>query len=255
MRWQLLVGGLLIGIVSGCGARVVKFNERGVTCTEAQNLAITAVQKMGYTIGETRKPLPGLPGMIRAARTVGTEKKGMFVQVFCTRLGAEVEAQTDKGGALELSFGNDFRRAYETARASKPAERAPAGEGLDVALTLEHGGGSAMLAVDLSNQGILPVHVRISNRTSRAYSFKVKQVLLQTTTNQKVKPLAPEEVVKGLSEEQARLVREKVLGDSEIAPQGIVDGLLFYPMQPYSKARVTLKDTADGEPEGFSINF
>lgn len=255
MRWQLLLSGVLVGIISGCGARLVKFNERGVTCTEAQSLAITAVQKMGYTIGETRKPLPGLPGMIRASRTVGTEKKGMFVQVFCTRLGAEVEAQTEKGGALELSFGTDFRRAYETARAAKPAERASAGEGLDVVVRLEHGGGSAMLAVDLTNQGVLPVHVRISNRTSRAYRFKVKQVLLQTTAGERVKPLSDENIVKGLSEEQARLVREKVLGDSEIAPQGIVDGLLFYPMQPYTKARVTLKDTADGEPEGFSINF
>ncbi len=254
MRRPLLMLATLL-VVAGCGARFVKFEEKGITCTEAQNLAIKAVRKMGYTVDETMKPLPGTPGVIRASRMMGTSRQGMFVQVFCTVLGAEVEAKTEDGSLAQLNFASDFRRAYEAAVASKPPERAPAAEGLDVTITSERGSGSAALPVDLTNQGIFPTNVRISNNTSRTYSLRIRDVILNTTSGEKVKPLPLDKVTQGLEAQAAATVRGKALGDSQIPAHAVVSGFLFYPMQPYTRARVTLTDTADGEPEGFSINF
>jgi len=254
-RWPWLMSVTLVLAVVGCGARLVRFEEKGVTCTEAQSLAITAVRKMGYTIGETRKPLPGTPGMIRASRSVGSHKQGMFVQVFCTMLGAEVEAKTEEGGAVDLSFANDFRRAYDAAVAAKPQQREAAKEGLDVTLTPGRGSGSSDLPVDLSNQGIIPMSVRISNNTSRTYELKVRNVVLNTTTGEKIKPLGVDKVTAGVAADGAAVIRAKALVDGRVAPQAVVSGFLFYPMKPYTRGRVTLKDTADGEPEGFSIDF
>ncbi len=252
---RLLMLTTLAMSVASCGARFLKFEEKGITCTEAQSLAIKAVRKMGYTIGETMKPLPGTPGVIRASRTLGSSRQGIFVQVFCTLLGAEVEAKTEEGGFTQLNFASDFRRAYESAVASKPPERAAAAEGLDVTVTSERGSGSTALPVDLSNQGVFPTNVRISNNTSRTYNLRVEDIVLITTTGEKVKPLALDKVTLGIEAQAAATVRQQALANSRVPAHAVVSGFLFYPMLPYVRARATLTDAADDEPEGFSIDF
>src|SRR5262245_49824166 len=68
---------LLMVLMSGCIARQMRIAERGLTCVEAQKVAIEAVRRMGYTISEATKAAPGSPGMIVAAREVGTNKQGL----------------------------------------------------------------------------------------------------------------------------------------------------------------------------------
>ena len=68
-----------------------------MTCTEAQHVAIGAVQKMGYTIKESTKPAPGAPGLITGERNLGTNVHHVLVQIFCTAIGAQVDAKVEGG--------------------------------------------------------------------------------------------------------------------------------------------------------------
>ncbi|HUI26528.1 MAG TPA: hypothetical protein VL403_10630, partial [Candidatus Kryptonia bacterium] len=90
-------------LCDGCVARYVRVQENGLTCAEAQRVAIAAVRRMSYTIDSVTKPTPGSPGVITASRSAGTAIQSLVVQVFCTSLGAEIEAQTDQGGVAQLS--------------------------------------------------------------------------------------------------------------------------------------------------------
>jgi hypothetical protein len=246
---------LALAVCSGCVARYVRVGEQGMTCVEAQRIAINAVRRMGYTISETTKATPNAPGMIVAAREVGTSKQGMLVHVFCTSQGAEVEAQSAEGGLSQLNFANDFRQAFATAAADRAPPRAPAQAGVDVLLTPERGGGVAQLGVDLSTAGVLPVSVRITNHTGRAYRFIVGGVELQTAAGERSTPLKLDELGKKLDADALRTLRAKALGDHDIEPNATLTGFLFFPFNAYTRARVELIDSASDETEGFAIEL
>jgi hypothetical protein len=240
---------------ASCVARYVRIAEKDLTCVEAHRVAIEAVQRMGYTITEATKALPGAPGMIIAAREIGTDKRGLVVQVFCTAQGAEVEAKTDQGGIAQLSFASQFRRSFEAAVANKPPPRPAAETGVDVLVTPDRGEGLGTLGIALMNAGVLPVTVRITNHTPRAYRFAVAGVVLQTVDGERVLPTAVARVASGLDAEAARTLREKALSDRQVSPNETLTGTLLFPFKSYTRASIKLTDLATGETEGFSIQF
>lgn len=252
-RPSALLALVLLGC-AGCLGRYVRISEKGLTCVEAHSVAIDAVRRMGYTISEATKATPGAPGVILAARQVGTNKQSIFVQVFCTTQGAEVEAKSDQGGLEQLSFGNEFRRTFEVAAANQAPPRAAAESGVDVLLSPDRGGATD-LGVDLTGLGILPISVRITNRTPRTYGFRVKDVLLQTASGERVHAEPVSEVAKRVDATAAEKLRAKVLGDHTIAADETLTGVLLFPFNAYSGARVELIDRASGEAEGFAIEF
>jgi hypothetical protein len=240
---------------AGCVARYVRIAEKDLTCVEAHHVAIEAVQRMGYTITEATKALPGAPGMIIATREIGTEKRGLVVQVFCTARGAEVEAKTDQGGIAQLSFASEFRRNFEIAVANRPPPRPAAKTGVDVLVSPDRGEGLGSLGIALMNAGVLPVTVRITNHTPRAYRFAAAGVELQTGDGERVHPTSVARVASGLDAEGARTLREKVLSDRRVPPNETLTGVLLFPFKSYTRARVELTDLATGETEGFSVDF
>ena len=240
---------------AGCGARYIRFAEKGMTCTEAQRIAITAVQRMGYTVTDATKPAPGSPGVITASRSDGGHTQGLFVQVFCTTLGVEIEAKTDEGGLAQLQFPSEFKRSFEAAAANRGPQRAAAESGLDVLVTPERATGAPDLAVDLSGTGVMPVSVRITNHSARTYRFRATDVVLQSADGEKAKPVAVKDAIAKLEPAAAETVRQKVLADQDINPNQTLTGFLFFPFKSYTRARVVLTDRASGEPEGFSIEF
>jgi hypothetical protein len=240
---------------SGCAARAIRFAEKGMTCAEANHVAIAAVQRMGYMVTDATKPSPGVPGVITAARTEGTSTRGLLVQVFCTTLGVEIEAKTDQGGVEQLSFPSEFKRSFEAAAANRAPPRAAAASGLDVLLTPERASGSPELAVDLTGHDVLPVNVRITNRSARTYRFREKKVVLRSADGKRVKPLPVADVAARLGADTGGIVRQKHLGDQDINPDQTLTGFLFFPFAPYASAHVVLIDRDSGEPEGFSIEF
>jgi hypothetical protein len=240
-------------LCSGCIARYVRIADPGLTCVEAHRVAIEAVRRMGYTVTEATKAAPGFPGMIVAARETGTRTEGLLVRVFCTVQGAEVEAKTDQGGFAQLSINNEFRHSFEAAAANRAPPRPAAASGVDVLITPERGSELSALGLDLS--AVLPVSVRITNRTARVYDFRAAGVRLQTAEGERVAPLAVADFAAHLPAEAAQSLRDKVLTDRDIAPDATLTGLLLFPLKSYTRARIELIDRASNETEGFAIEF
>jgi hypothetical protein len=247
----LLAFALLVS--SGCIARYIRMEEKGMTCVEAQRVAVDTVRRMNYEVNDYLKAAPGSPGMIVALRQEGTKKEELVVRVYCTTQGSEVEAQTDQSGLGQLGFTNEFRRSFEAVAANRAPPRPAAEQGVDVLMTPERSGGD--LGVDLSSVGVLPVSVRITNHTARTYRFRVAGVVLQTDDGARVRPLATQDVIAKLAGDDAQTVRQKVLTDHKIEAGAELTGFLFFPFQSYARARVELIDLASDESEGFSIEF
>lgn len=254
IRVRRLFGVLAALACCGCAARYVRMAEEGMTCVEAQQIAIDAVRRLGYTISTATKPTPGAPGVITASRQEGTSTHGLLVQIFCTTLGSEVEAKTEQGGLAELNFPTEFKRSFTAAAAVRPPPRAPAASGLDVLITPERGT-SPDLGADLSRMGVLPVSVRISNRSSRAYGFRVRDVVLRTADGERAHPLKLEDLARQNGAAVPDGLRQKLLGDRDVQPNETVTGFLLFPFKSYVRARIELTDRDSDEPEGFSIEF
>jgi hypothetical protein len=253
IRTRSLLVALALLLSSGCIARYIRMAEKGMTCVEAQRLAVDTVRRMNYEVTEYSKATPGSPGMIVASRQEGLKKQGLVVRVYCTMQGSEIEAQSDQGGLSQLNFTNEFRRSFEAAAASRPPPRPAAEEGVDVLLTPERD--VAGLDVDLSAIAVLPLSVRITNHTARAYRFRASGVVLQTAAGERVSPLALKKVTAQLSGDAAQGLRQNALTDHTIDPGEQLTGFLFFPFKSYTRARVELIDRASDEAEGFTIEF
>lgn len=253
-RFSLAGLGLLL-LCSGCVARHVTLSEKGLTCVEAQRIAIDTVRRMGYTITETTKATPGTPGMIIASLTEGTSTRGLMVSVACTTLGAEVEAKSDQTGLSDLNFASEFRRNFDVVTTNRVPPRPPAQSGVDVLVTPERSSDLADLGVDLSSAGILAVSVRITNHTPRVYRFQIKGVRLQTAAGERVAALRNDALVAQVGSDPAAALQQKAVHDQDIKPNETASGLLFFPFNSYSRARVELIDKQSEEAEGFSIEF
>jgi len=249
------VAATVLVLCAGCVSRYVRVQQNGLTCAEAQRVAIAAVRRMSYTIDSVTKPTPGSPGVITASRSAGTAIQGLVVNVFCTSLGAEIEAQTDQGGVSELSFPDEFQRNLRAAAVATTTKRAAAASGLDVLVAPEQSVDPAELGSELSHIGMLAVTVRISNRTPRQYSFRADDVVLKTDAGERVTATSAATVARQISAVAADALRQHTLPDQEITADQTVSGLLCFPFNSYTGARVTLTDRSTDEPEGFSIEF
>ncbi len=243
---------LLVG--SGCMGRYIRMDEKGLTCSEAFQIAIAAVRRLNYTVDTATRPTPGSPGVIAATHTQGAARQGLMVQIFCTTLGASVEAKTENSGLADLNFPAEFRHSFETAAANRAPERPAAENGLDVLVTPARGN-VPELGVDVSSIGVLPVAVRVSNHSTRVYGFRVRDVVLNTEDGERTKPLGLTSVSAQLSPAHAETLRQKALFDRDIPAGETMTGFLFFPFKAYASARVVLVDRASDEPEGFSIDF
>ncbi|MFI5395900.1 MAG: hypothetical protein ACHQ9S_10240 [Candidatus Binatia bacterium] len=240
---------------SGCIGRYVRIEEKGLTCVQAHYVAIEAVRRMGYEITETTQASPGVPGVILASRQEGTNRRALMVSVLCTAQGAAVEARGEGGGLANLNLPAEFRRSFAAAAVSQPAPRPAAERGLDVLVTPARDGGRELLGVDLTGVSILPVSVRITNHTLRTYAFDARAMAMHTSAGRRVAPLAAGALAKALASDLAQAVKQKVLTKATVAPSETLSGVLLFPFDAYTRARVELIDRASDEPEGFSIDF
>src|SRR5206468_3238267 len=117
----------------------------------------------------------------------------VLVQVFCTALGAQLEASVEGCRLDNLSFNSDFKQAFENVAAVRPPQRKIAESGVDVLVTQERPSNSD-LGVDFTGTGILPVKVMITNNSKRIYGFKTSAVILQQADGQRIAALPMSEV-------------------------------------------------------------
>ncbi|GIW44065.1 MAG: hypothetical protein KatS3mg077_1347 [Candidatus Binatia bacterium] len=254
--WQSVwVGlGLVVCTSGGCAGRYVRIEEKGMTCGEAQQLAIATVQRLGYRVAEVTRAEPGTPGVVVAQKQEGTRTARVLVQVFCTARGAEIEAKAEGQGLENLDFASQFQKTFSAVAAPRPTPRPLAETGVDVAVAIERATSSG-LGVDLTAAELVPVHVRIANRTDRKYKLDLARIWLQTPDGRRLQPVPPETVAAKLPPEARAHVEQRALRAGTIAPQQVVEGYTFFPFGTYIRARVTLEDIDNQESEGFTIEF
>lgn len=247
-----LVG--LVAALQACAARYVRIDEKGMTCIEAHQVSIDAVRKMGYSIQEVTKPTPGVPGIVTGERSLGSSTSRVMVHVFCTSLGAQIEAKADGGALDNLSFQGEFKKSFNTASTVKAPVREVAEAGVDVLISVLRSN-DPEFGIDLSDSGALPVRVRITNRTARVYRFRASAVVLQTADDQRVSALRAAQVTAKLPAADASALEGKLVHDATLEPGDAISGYLLFPFGGYSRARVTLDDVESEETEGFSIEL
>ncbi len=253
-RTVLLHGVLFAVALEGCVGRYVRLDQKGMTCVEAHQIALATVQRLGYAVVESTRPAPGSPGLVTGSRGEGSQVRKVLVQVFCTEMGAQVEARTEGEGLPDLSFANEFQKGFAALTAQRPRPRELASQGIDVAVNPERGSANE-LGVDVSLLGVIPVSVRIANHTARSYRLLVNRILLQDDRGGRTPPLPASEVLIKLSEEQRSAVVPRLLRDRVVRPGELVEGYLFFPFAAYSRVRVSLQDMESEELEGFTIEF
>ncbi|MBI3783128.1 MAG: hypothetical protein HY270_06990 [Deltaproteobacteria bacterium] len=253
--WLLGLCVSLLSTTFGCAARQVRLAQKGMTCTEAENLAVVAVQKMGYKVKETTRPSAAGPGSVKGEREIATGNvHRVLVQVLCTSLGAEVEAKAESGMLDDLNFANQFKEAFDTAAEVKKPAREPSRTGVDVLLSPERAAGGD-LGIDLSGTGIMPVFIRITNHSPRRYRFKVAEVVLQHADRTRVHSLPWSEVAAKAPPASVDTLQAKLAKDADLKPGEALSGYLYFPFAGYANARVTLEDVESKEDEGFFIEF
>jgi hypothetical protein len=169
-------------------------------------------------------------------------------------MGAELAAESDAGGLGGFEDTRTFASSVDAVKRNRPPPRPPAATGVDVLVTQEPttvfaDGGSAV-----GPTGVTPVRVRITNRTTRHYSFRRRDVVLRTDDGRRVRPFTDHDLSARLGAATATLQSE-TLQDGPVVPAATISGVLFFPFDAYVGARVELVDTDSDEAEGFSIDF
>jgi hypothetical protein len=268
---------LLAAVLSGCAATSpgasgsppsavsARADEPGLSCSEATRAARGALVRLGYGIESVQPAQPGRDGVVIGRQNAGygaasaDERPQAKVTIHCSDRGAELEAAADIGFLAELSFRHDFPAAVAAAarrRVVRPraTEAPPSGLHLSVEpLLADEAAGE--LGVPFSSAAVTVVRMRIDNRSDRAYLFQRARVQLVAESGRRVRPLPIEKVAAPLLPAAAARVRERLIGEGEIAPGASLSGLLYFPAAAYKRANVQMTDRASDEAEGFRVDF
>jgi hypothetical protein len=118
---------------------------------------------------------------------------------------------------------------------------------------------------DVSAAGLLPIRVRVTNGTDRAYDLDPDDLQVRVRGSRtRAEPLSVAEATARLEAAggeigdvaaAARIVRDKRLVPVRLEPGQSASGYVYYPRGDYDRAKVTLTDVATGELEGFLVEF
>ena len=141
---------------------------------------------------------------------------------------------------------------------------------------------------NIAAAGILPVKVTITNSSGRAYDFDPRDIVLRKAgAREGSNPMTPRAAVDLLKGKNvavvaegggqateavgppdasaaselgdvgaaSRIIEERALKGARLDPGAHVSGFLYYPVDHYDRARVTMTDVATGETEGFIVEF
>lgn len=254
-----------------------RFEEPMLACGDAMRAARAAVIRIGYTVKKITPAHDGNPGTITAHRYSGwaaatPEAEGissMTVAVHCTDAGAQFDMTASQES---LGFSREFNTTLtreieklsrqESRRPRTAAQRKEAQEqkGLILAVVAERSRRAvAVFGSDLPAAGITPVHIHITNRSTRHYSLDPSQVRLISTQGSREEPLEITTVTKQVSAgdegELHTALQQQLLPAQQLAPGDEITGYLYFPAAAYRAARVILTDTESEEPEGFQVEF
>lgn len=237
-----------------------------MTCRAATRAARTALKRMSYAIESVATATPDRPGEIRAHRNTGWytgdagDSYGVAVRITCDDNGSVFKAATEEPLSQRIAFKRDLPGEIDRAvsrRTTRPRPRTqqPAAE-LEVEIRpLTGAAARKQIGAAPETVGIMPVHVRVTNRSTLTYRFSGERLRMTTEERVRQQPLAMDEVAAALAPEWADNARRQLMPDGEIPPGATVEGYLFVPNAAYRRAKVVLIETESEEAEGFSVEF
>jgi hypothetical protein len=267
---------------AACVAPIRQFDieNQPLTCQQANEYSLRALQAMGFAITALEPASPERPGLLRGTRS-GTGDQRVSVRVICTGRTADVDASEDGKLLGQLEFKRGFYLAFAaivaqaeiTAQAARAAAAQPAEKraaGLRVLLQPIPGLAAKLeFDVDLAAAGVLPVRVSIDNGTGRTYAFDPGAIALIQQDGTRVHALAVDVAAQRVADAQrqadpqapsdvgaiASLLRQRLLPGRPVGAHQSTSGYLYFPLGQYVKGRVSLEDLESEETEGFVVEF
>jgi hypothetical protein len=265
--------------------RQYALKDQNLTCERANDYSYRTLRAMGFTISAFEPAAVGRPGTIHGSRAeLGVQN--VTVTITCRAAGtADINASEDGRLLGRVEFKRGFYMAFTGVAEQTAASEAAALEeaqrpleqkkekGLHVLLQPVLGQGAKLdFALDLTAGGILPVRVTINNASARSYSLDPNDVVLIQRDGTRVPPLPIDEVVKRVAAaERAKAdsaaatptdnaaitqrLRDRLLQTRAVSVNQQLSGYLYFPLETYTKGRVSLEDQESEEAEGFVVEF
>lgn len=272
----------LLAALTACGPPMRQFDlmNQALTCEQANDATLRALESMYFKISEFEPAAAGRPGKVRGKRKATVGFQNVRVNITCRNGGADVDA-SEEGDFFGVSdFKQTFYLHFTAAIAEVAAGGAPGRDrgprsttGLQVLIEPVDGLNAKIdFDLDPTAAGVLPVRITINNVTARRYTFDPNEVVLLRTDGARVSPLSVAEAAQRIaaaeakhrtaaggavvdSPEAARRLEQKVLSSHAVAGKQTLKGYLFYPVGQYTKGRLSLEDVESEESEGFVVDM
>jgi hypothetical protein len=250
-----------------CPQRHAVVRQSAMSCAELNQVAAGAVKRMGYNIDSFSPAAAEQPGKLEGSRRDYSDNTyRIVVELQCSASESVADAVSTVGCASQINFPNDFQQNFRASIARKKAQTAASlasdeQSGVRISIEPQRDADKA-LGVALSAADLMPVKVRIDNRTARAYRLEQGAISLVSEAGARVEGISAAEAAKRVARAtpaEAASAEER-LHRQGLQPGGIeanqtIEGYLFVPRQAYRKATVRLIDQEAEEPEGFTIEF
>jgi len=284
MNPRHIVAALCVSALASCTPPIRQFDlkDQSMSCDEANRFAYESMKSLGYTISTFTPAVPGTAGVVKGSTEEKHRSGSATVVVTCGGAGPTIDASEDGKWLGQVDFKRAFymtfvslvsqKRALDKAtqeQAALPiAQRRQ--QGFEVLITPLRGLDARLdLPADLTPAGVLPVRIVINNRTGSSYRLDAGDIVMVRSDGTRVQPLSVDEVVERVRSgpapatgaappdlaNLAQQLRLKLFTVDDVRPDGSAQGLLFFPLDLYRRARVLVTESQSEETEGIVVEF
>jgi hypothetical protein len=251
---QIICAGVLIATLASCAAvpmpsparQSFAIHETDLTCDQANRISYRVLEQLGYEVRAFTPASAGGKGVVRGARARPIGEDWASAWISCGGDGIHVTAD-GSGGLMAMnvqfsqSFYSRFKGHVEAARRGEE----PKAQGQMQIVMEPLIGLKAKLEFGTEVTGIFPVRVEVSNTTNRTYVLDAEQMMLRTSSGDRVKPLS----------EGNGTFPARALTSQTVAPGTNIKAYLYYPPGSYTGARGSIVEKESQEREGFDVQF
>ena len=275
---------LFLSLLASCAVplRQYDIHDKLLSCDQANSAAVRTLQVMHFTITGVEPAAVGHPGTVHGTREEAGSQQPVRVDVGCNGSSVDVVASEESRLYSSIEFKRAFFLAFGAVADAQAREQADAqaeaalplaqkrNKGLQVLLRPLPGFNSRLdLGIDMSQSGVLPVRVTITNSTPRSVRFSIDDIVLLRKDGARVQSVDPATAAASVSshiaggEGQAVPTPEhikKTLAEHALQPGTVSadqqrDGFLYFPAGDYTRGRATFEDVESEETEGFFVEF
>ncbi len=226
------------------------FYETALSCGQANRVSYRVVEQLGYRVTTLTPASDGRAGLIAGDRASYQQRRSqrqsqatVTVKITCEANGVRIDARA--GGAGNSGFPAVFFvrfkgrvEAFERGEPPKPPDQIQVVMHPLVGL-------EAKLEFGTEVTQVLPVRLEIANTTDHTYALETDQIVLLTSSGERVKPLSKSNGV----------FPTPALTSQALAPGTSLKAYLYYPLNSYTGARGFIIEKDSQERAGFAMEF